>query len=188
MGLGRRNAGRVNLKINLSVLHLQRDDCTAPRRAAFTMATLQSIPRLLLPRAPLLLRPAPRAFLPLTSTTALRHASSSSSTPKTLSEQFQRRQRQQQAAPIIPQPDKYRPPSHGKRTPRSETSYRTYGPPLTEEDKTRMRTKKYPNMMSPDGTFSHWFLNNRVIHLWISMVRLRRPSSSLSRIYILRWC
>lgn len=135
------------------------------------MATLQSIPRVLLPRAPFLLRPATRALLPLSSATAFRYASSSSN-PKTLSEQFQRRQRQQQASPVIPQPDKYRPPSHGKRTPRSETNYRSYGPALTEEDKLRMRTKKYPNMMSPEGTFSHWFLNNRAIHLWISMVRL----------------
>jgi hypothetical protein len=43
---------------------------------------------------------------------------------------------------------------------------------LTEEDKKRMATKKYPNMMSPEGTFSHWFLNNRAIHLWITMVSL----------------
>ncbi|KAF1974962.1 hypothetical protein BU23DRAFT_530682 [Bimuria novae-zelandiae CBS 107.79] len=133
------------------------------------MATLQSIPRFLLPRATLLPRPQPRAIIPLPAATILRYASSSSS-PKTLSEQFQKRQRhQQKAPPVIPQPDKYRPPSHGARTPRSETSYRTYGPPLTEDDKIRMRTKKYPNMMSPEGTFSHWFLNNRAIHLWISM-------------------
>ncbi|KAF9740837.1 hypothetical protein PMIN06_004750 [Paraphaeosphaeria minitans] len=133
------------------------------------MATPQLIPRMLLPRAHFLLRPTARAFLTLPSTTSLRYASSSSSNPKTLSEQFQRRQRQQKAAPSIPQPDKYRPPSHGKRTPRSETSYRSYGPALTEEDKKRMATKKYPNMMSPEGTFSHWFLNNRVIHLWITL-------------------
>lgn len=32
-----------------------------------------------------------------------------------------------------------------------------------------MRTKKYPNMMSPEGSFMHWFLTNRYIHLWITM-------------------
>lgn len=140
------------------------------------MATLQSIPRLLVPRAPFILRPQPRTFLPLPTATILRYASSSSSA-KTLSEQFRRRQQQQQqqrqkAAPVIPQPDKYRPPSHGARTPRSQTEYRTYGPALTAEDKERMRTKKYPNMMSPEGSFMHWFLTNRYIHLWITMVRL----------------
>jgi hypothetical protein len=165
----------VILKIHLPTLQrVFNDERTKPRRATFTMATLQPIPRLLLPRGSLVLRPATRALLPLPYIATLRYASSSSNA-KTLSEQFQRRQRQQQTAPIIPQPDKYRPPSHGKRTPRSETNYRTYGPALTEEDKKRMQTKKYPNMMSPEGSFSHWFLNNRVIHLWISMVGFLDP-------------
>ena len=132
------------------------------------MATLQSIPRFLLPRGTPLLRIQRGTHAPFPTTTILRYASSSS--PKTLSEQFKRRQQQQKAAPVIPQPDKYRPPSHGARTPRSQTEYRSYGPALTEEDKIRMRTKKYPNMMSPEGTFSHWFLNNRMIHIWITMV------------------
>jgi len=131
------------------------------------MASLHSIPRVLLYRRafPTLLRPQTLALLP---TATLRYASSS--TPKTLSEQFRRRQ-----APVIPQPDKYRPPSHGKRTSRSETSQKSYGPKLTEEDKKRMRSKKYPNMMSPEGTFSHWFLNNKSIHLWITMVCSIQP-------------
>jgi hypothetical protein len=139
------------------------------------MASLQSIPRFILsPRFPLLrLRPQTLALLP---TTSLRYASSSN--PKTLSEQFRRRQ-----TPVIPQPDKYRPPSHGKRTPRSETTQRSYGPPLTEEDKKRMRTKKYPNMMSPEGTFSHWFLHNKVIHLWITMVCTRFLDSIPTMVY-----
>ena len=151
-------------------LRLQDSNRTGQRRAAQTMATLQSIPRLLVPRASFLLRPQPRSIIPLPTATIFRYASSSSN-PKTLSEQFRKRQQQQKATPVIPQPDKYRPPSHGARTPRSQTEYRSYGPALTEEDKLRMRTKKYPNMMSPEGTFSHWFFNNRIIHLWISMVR-----------------
>ncbi|KAJ4367274.1 hypothetical protein N0V83_006855 [Neocucurbitaria cava] len=132
------------------------------------MASLHSIPRFLLPRGPLLLRPQSRALVPLPSPAALRHASSSA---KGLSEEFRRRQAAQQskATPVIPQPDKYRPPSHGKRTPNRNLENRIYGPPISEEDKKRMATKKYPNMMSPEGTFSHWFLNNRAIHLWITM-------------------
>lgn len=146
--------------------------CAVDRvRSHFAMASLHSVPRFLLARNPIL-----RRTLPLSPQAAitLRYASSSSS-PKTLSEQFRRRQQ-----PVIPQPDKYRPPSHGKRTPRSETANRSYGPKLTEEDKKRMRTKKYPNMMSPEGTFSHWFLNNKVIHLWITMVRSTIVSSCYS--------
>ncbi|KAF2638005.1 hypothetical protein P280DRAFT_471657 [Massarina eburnea CBS 473.64] len=131
------------------------------------MALLSSAPRFLLARGPFL-----RPTLPLTPATAsavLRFASSSSNA-KTLSEQFRRRQQQQQRkTPIIPQPDKYRPPSHGKRTPRSETPQRSYGPPLTEEDKKRMRSKKYPNMMSPKGTFTYWFFHDKSIHLWITL-------------------
>lgn len=46
---------------------------------------------------------------------------------------------------------------------------KSYGPKLTAAQKEEMRTKKYPNMMSPEGTFTHWFFNNKVIHLWITM-------------------
>ena len=138
------------------------------------MATLQSIPRFLLPRGPLLLRPQARAFLPLPSPTGARHASI---TPKGLSEEFRRRREAQQSkgAPVIPQPDKYRPPSHSKRAPNRNLENKIYGAPVSEEDKKRMATKKYPNMMSPEGTFSHWFLHNRAIHLWITMVRFPLP-------------
>ena len=137
----------------------------AQSHSVHTMASLHSIPRFLLPRGPSLLRirtpsPYPSRILPL----ALRYTSTLPPRPKSLAEQIRK-------PSVIPQPDKYRPPSHGRRTPRSETAMRSYGPKLSEEDKERMRTKKYPNMMSPEGTFSHWFLNNRAIHLWISMVR-----------------
>lgn len=75
----------------------------------------------------------------------------------------------QRAAPVIPQPDKYRPPSHSARRPNRNLENKIYGPPLTEEDKKRMATKKYPNMMSPEGTFSYWFFHNKAIHLWITL-------------------
>jgi hypothetical protein len=42
---------------------------------------------------------------------------------------------------------------------------------VSEEDKKRMATKKYPNMMSPEGSFSYWFFHNKSIHLWITLVR-----------------
>ncbi|KAI8936483.1 hypothetical protein NX059_006888 [Plenodomus lindquistii] len=139
------------------------------------MASLHSIPRFLLPRGPLLLRPQYRLLAASTpSTIHLRHASTPS---KGLSEEFRRRQNLHKqsptatpkAAPVIPQPDKYRPPSHPARKPNRNLDNKVYGPPITEEDRKRMATKKYPNMMSPEGTFSHWFLHNRSIHLWITL-------------------
>ncbi|KAF2746424.1 hypothetical protein M011DRAFT_80132 [Sporormia fimetaria CBS 119925] len=127
-----------------------------------TSKTLQTIPRFLLPRSPFLFRA--RAFpLQATPLSVLRHASSipnRSSMPK-----LPLKPR------VIPQPDKYRPPSHGKRTPRSETLQKSYGPKLSEEDKVRMETKKYPNMMAPKGSFMYWFLNNIYIHMFITIVR-----------------
>ncbi|KAF2189451.1 hypothetical protein K469DRAFT_561913 [Zopfia rhizophila CBS 207.26] len=125
------------------------------------MSTLPTpIPRFLLPRGPILLRPRP--FLPLANT-AIRNASTKPP-PKPLPQGIKKQQ-----PPVLAKPDKYRPPSHGARLPRSETQQKSYGPKLTEEDKERMRTKKYPNMMSPEGTFMHWFLNNKFIHVWITM-------------------
>ncbi|KAF2733182.1 hypothetical protein EJ04DRAFT_495680 [Polyplosphaeria fusca] len=119
-----------------------------------------SIPRFLLPRGPPLLRPQTRLAFPLTY--SLRYASTAK--PKSLAEQLRNKK-----PATLAQPDKWRPPSHGKMLPRSETAQRSYGPKLTEDDKERMRTKKYPNMMAPEGSFMYWFLNNRAIHLWITM-------------------
>lgn len=136
------------------------------------MASLASIPRFLLPRQSLL-RQQPRltkSLLP--SPPTARHVSNA----RQLSAEFERRRAAAASTkqPVIPQPDKYRPPSHGKTLPRRADPGvgKVYGPKLTEDDKKRMATKKYPNMMSPEGTFSHWFFNNRWIHLWITMVRL----------------
>lgn len=126
------------------------------------MASIHSIPRFLLPRGAQLLRPQILPLRPLAFT--IRHASAKPERPPSLAEQIRNKK------PVLPQPDKYRPPSHGRSTPRSVTEMRSYGPKISEEDRERMRTKKYPNMMSPEGTFSHWFINNTVIHVWITLV------------------
>ena len=139
-----------------------------------TMASLHSIPRFLLPRQPLL-RPS-RFTQSLLPTTSARYVSNA----RQLSAEFERRRAAAASTKqhVIPQPDKYRPPSHSRTLPRRSDPGlgKTYGPKLSEDDKKRMATKKYPNMMSPEGTFSHWFLNNRVIHLWITMVSARPGS------------
>jgi hypothetical protein len=140
-----------------------------------SVQSLQSIPRFLLPQGPTFLRP--QTLLLLQRTTGFRYASTPA---KGLSAEFLRRRAAQQAqqpkaAPVIPQPDKYRPPSHSARKPNRNLENKIYGAPVSEEDKKRMATKKYPNMMSPEGTFSHWFLHNRAIHLWITMVHSPPP-------------
>lgn len=70
---------------------------------------------------------------------------------------------------VLEKPDKFRPPSHPSRI-RQKTRY-TYGPELTQSQKSR----RYPHMMPPEGSFMHWFLTNRSIHLYISLVCAARP-------------
>lgn len=79
----------------------------------------------------------------------------------------------------LEKPARFNPPSHGSRLPsgknkerRQEAALpRSYGPELTEEQ----RAKQYPHMMPNEGTFMHWFLTNRAIHAWITLVSLLRP-------------
>jgi hypothetical protein len=71
---------------------------------------------------------------------------------------------------VLEKPSHFRPPSHGAR--RIKEAPRYPGPILSEEEEAARRMKKYPNMMPAEGTFMHWFLNNRSIHLWITLVRL----------------
>ncbi|KAF2431094.1 hypothetical protein EJ08DRAFT_611324 [Tothia fuscella] len=69
---------------------------------------------------------------------------------------------------ILEKPDKFRPPSHPARIKPKNTRW-SQGPPLSDEDIKRQKTKKYPNMMPPEGTVMYYFLTNRSIHIWISM-------------------
>ncbi|CAD6499484.1 BgTH12-03598 [Blumeria graminis f. sp. triticale] len=71
---------------------------------------------------------------------------------------------------VLEKPAKFNPPSHGARLRKPGIKYS--GPPLTAEDIARQGSKKYPNMMPPEGTFMHWFIHNRLLHLWLSLVRL----------------
>lgn len=66
---------------------------------------------------------------------------------------------------VLEKPDKFRPPSHPSRI-RSKPRY-NYGPDLTQEQKT---VRQYPHMMPPEGSLMHWFLTNRSIHVFISVV------------------
>lgn len=67
---------------------------------------------------------------------------------------------------LLEKPERFNPPSHGRRL---KAKSKTYGAPLSEEAQQAQRTKQYPHMMPPEGTFLHWFLTNRLIHLFISL-------------------
>ena len=72
---------------------------------------------------------------------------------------------------VLEKPLKFNRPSHPARLNRAPP--RQYpGPPLSAPQLEAQKTKKYPNMMPPEGSFMHWFLTNRAIHLWITLVGL----------------
>ncbi|KAF2842151.1 hypothetical protein M501DRAFT_998403 [Patellaria atrata CBS 101060] len=121
--------------------------------------TTASIPRFLLPRGEELLRRSNvipnRIVLPITLHLQARNASTSKA-PKP------------KPSNILEKPEKFNPPSHPARLVKNKMP-RIYGTPLSQQQKEEQKKKKYPNMMPPEGTFMHWFLTNKGIHIWISM-------------------
>jgi hypothetical protein len=94
---------------------------------------------------------------------------------------------------LLEKPDRFNPPSHPSRL---RSKHRSYGSPLPEHERRAQKTRTYPHMMPAEGTFIHWFLTNRNIHLWISIVCISLHSSdkmsankrpgNLGHAY--RWC
>ena len=76
------------------------------------------------------------------------------------------------ATRLLAKPMRYNPPSHPSTVKRAKSTPRYYGPELTREQKAAQEEKWYPNMMPPEGTFLHWFLSDRGLHLWITMVSI----------------
>lgn len=142
-------------KPSLIMTRLKTVNAMAPSRALISM----SLPRTSRP----LLSPACHKYgaLPLV-------ISRFSSTGKASSKASQSPPKQR----VLEKPDRYRPPSHPARLPRRRQSYA--GPPLTDEEIQRQKTKRYPHMMPAEGTFMHWFLTDRKIHLYITVVRAIR--------------
>ncbi|EXJ82615.1 hypothetical protein A1O3_06428 [Capronia epimyces CBS 606.96] len=68
---------------------------------------------------------------------------------------------------VLEQPDKFRPPSHPARLNRRPP--RAYNQGTTTEEKQQQKTRSYPHMFPDEGTFMHWFLTDRKIHIWITM-------------------
>jgi hypothetical protein len=70
---------------------------------------------------------------------------------------------------LLEKPTRFNPPSHPARLPRRNRQP-AFSVPLSAKEKEQQKTKQYPHMMPPQGTFFHWFLTNRTIHVWITMV------------------
>lgn len=82
---------------------------------------------------------------------------------------------------VLERPDKYRPPSHGRRL--KEQIPRNYGPELTREQKAEQGTKRYPNTLPPPGTWMYWFLTCKQLHAYIALVSTILFCSSDLRAY-----
>ncbi|RDW62765.1 hypothetical protein BP5796_11067 [Coleophoma crateriformis] len=114
------------------------------------MASTTAIPRFLLPQRGAIWR----ARLP---------------TPATFMRQYSSKVKPKKPSSplVLEKPAKFNPPSHGARLRKEGPRYP--GPDLSAEEKARQQKTKYPNMMPPEGTFMHWFINNRSIHMIISI-------------------
>ncbi|KAH8687836.1 hypothetical protein BGZ60DRAFT_394610 [Tricladium varicosporioides] len=78
---------------------------------------------------------------------------------------------------VLEKPAKFTPPSHPSR--RLKEAPRYPGPKLSEDEATSRRTKKYPNMMPPEGTFMHWFITSKSVHLYITLGTLFAMASTV---------
>ncbi|KAI1257780.1 hypothetical protein MGN70_000824 [Eutypa lata] len=68
---------------------------------------------------------------------------------------------------VLEKPERFNPPSHGKRLPRSIPKH--YGGAPTAEEAQSRKTKQYPGLPPPDNTWSHWFINSRGVHMFITL-------------------
>ncbi|KAI1269910.1 hypothetical protein F5Y18DRAFT_113230 [Xylariaceae sp. FL1019] len=68
---------------------------------------------------------------------------------------------------VLEKPERFNPPSHGARLPRSTPKH--YGGPITHEEVKAQASRTYPGMAPPPNTWSHWFINSRGIHAFITL-------------------
>lgn len=75
---------------------------------------------------------------------------------------------------VLEKPEKFNPPSHGARLPKNacpqQQQQQHYGGSLSGEGLAAQRTREYPGMPPPQGTWAHWFWGSRALHLTITMV------------------
>lgn len=144
----------IKKALRLHLRKLPQSDLSTHNKRQTTMSTTPATKMLLKLRPTSLLTPRLQH---------IRHASSSIKPPR---------------KPIVlEKPARFNPPSHAARLPRRAprgAALPTYG--RSEEEKESGR-KRYPNMMPEEGTFSHWFLTSKGVHVWITMVSLFFPWS-----------
>ncbi|KAI0181471.1 hypothetical protein GGR52DRAFT_567694 [Hypoxylon sp. FL1284] len=68
---------------------------------------------------------------------------------------------------VLEKPERFNPPSHGARLPRSTP--RHYGGPMSDAELQAQSVKAYPGLPPPENTWSHWFIHSRSIHLIITL-------------------
>lgn len=84
---------------------------------------------------------------------SVRHASTSNPTPP--------------KPRLLEKPERFNPPSHPSRL---RSKPRAYTVPLSEAERQAQKTRRYPHMMPPEGSFMYWFLTNKLVHVWITFV------------------
>lgn len=128
------------------------------------MASPSSIPRFLLPQSGLIWRRANLGNQLRASPELLtvRHASNHTAKPAGKKGKVM----------ILEKPERFNPPSHGARLPRktNRPEQQHYGGALSGEEVAAQRTKEYPGLPAPQGTWAHWFWNSKALHLTITMV------------------
>ncbi|KAI0432879.1 hypothetical protein F5Y09DRAFT_339239 [Xylaria sp. FL1042] len=68
---------------------------------------------------------------------------------------------------VLEKPERFNPPSHGSRLPRSTP--RHYGGSMTAEEVQAQSQRSYPGLPPPPNSWSHWFIHNTSIHAFISL-------------------
>ncbi|KAK7746912.1 hypothetical protein SLS53_002100 [Cytospora paraplurivora] len=120
-------------------------------------STASAIPRFLLPQSGRIWQ---RANLGNNLRTSLRYASTTAKDAK--------------GKPIVlEKPERFNPPSHGSRLSTKKHNRpqqpQHYGGSLSAEERAAQSKKEYPGLPPPEGTWGHWFMNSRALHLSITM-------------------
>ncbi|KAK7978290.1 hypothetical protein PG988_005780 [Apiospora saccharicola] len=73
--------------------------------------------------------------------------------------------------PVAPEPVAKAPPAAATRKPATANPSKPihYGGALGAEELTAQKTKEYPGLPPPPNTWSHWFIHNKHIHMFITL-------------------
>lgn len=70
---------------------------------------------------------------------------------------------------VLAKPERFNPPSHGSRLPNKNNLPKHYGGDLSFQEKKAQAKKEYPGLAPGEGTFGHWFVNNRWVHMCLTL-------------------